>query len=178
MELHRQSAIKGFLENTTSIFTQWLKHPFRVVDQLASIRPATVERRPFVGMHPHDPSIGILNGMGTKGCSLSPYFAHQLVNHLTENTPILPEADIKRFSRILNNIHLKFQFCQKNHPTHISVPAKFRSLENLHVLFWLVKDICWCIGFKPLGVAMIFPTLIVAIYIMIKNRQIVSGAYP
>ncbi|HUQ64793.1 MAG TPA: hypothetical protein VM101_01475 [Flavitalea sp.] len=55
-----------------------------------------------------------------------------------------------------------------------SVPAKFRSLENLHVLFWLVKDICWCIGFKPLGIAMIFPTLSVAIYIMIKNRHMVS----
>lgn len=55
-----------------------------------------------------------------------------------------------------------------------SVPAKFRSLENLHVLFWLVKDICWCTGFKPLGVAMIFPTLFVAIYIMWRNRQIVS----
>lgn len=55
-----------------------------------------------------------------------------------------------------------------------TVPAKFRSLENLHVLFWLVKDICWCIGFKPLGVTMIFPTLSVAVYIMIKNRQSVS----
>ena len=55
-----------------------------------------------------------------------------------------------------------------------TVPAKFRSLENLHVLFWLVKDICWCIGFKPLGVAMIFPTLSVAVYIMIKNRHIVA----
>jgi hypothetical protein len=53
-------------------------------------------------MHPHFPAIGILNGMGTKGCSLSPYFASELVNHLTENTPILPEADISRFSRILN----------------------------------------------------------------------------
>lgn len=55
-----------------------------------------------------------------------------------------------------------------------TVPAKFRSLENLHVLFWLVKDICWCIGFKPLGVTMIFPTLSVAVYIMFKNRQSVS----
>ena len=55
-----------------------------------------------------------------------------------------------------------------------TVPSKFRSLENLHVLFWLVKDICWCIGFKPLGVAMIFPTLSVAVYIMIKNRHIVA----
>jgi hypothetical protein len=61
----------------------------------------------------------------------------------------------------------------KNHDVY-TVPAKFRSLENLHVLFWLVKDICWCIGFKPLGIAMIFPTLSVAIYIMIKNRQLIA----
>jgi glycine/D-amino acid oxidase-like deaminating enzyme len=92
----------GFLERTTATLNQWLRQPFNIVEQLASIRPATVERRPFVGMHPHFSSVGILNGMGTKGCSLSPYFAKQLVSHLTENTPILPEADIRRFSRILN----------------------------------------------------------------------------
>jgi hypothetical protein len=92
---------QSFLEKTTAILSNWMKHPYRVVDHLASIRPATVERRPFVGMHPHVPSIGILNGMGTKGCSLSPYFADQLVNHLTKNTAILPEANIYRFSRIL-----------------------------------------------------------------------------
>ena len=54
------------------------------------------------------------------------------------------------------------------------MPAKFRSLENLHILFWLLKDISWCIGFKPLGVTMIFPTLIIAIYITWRNRVIVS----
>lgn len=92
----------SFLVRTTDILSQWLKQPFKVLEHLASIRPATVERRPFVGMHPHFPSVGILNGMGTKGCSLSPYFADQLVNHLTANTDVLPEADVKRFSRILN----------------------------------------------------------------------------
>lgn len=94
---------QAFLEKSRQLLGQWLKEPFTIKDQFASIRPATVERRPFVGMHPHYPSIGILNGMGTKGCSLSPYFANQLVNHLTENTAILPEADIHRFSRILNS---------------------------------------------------------------------------
>ena len=54
------------------------------------------------------------------------------------------------------------------------MPLKFRKLENMHILFWLVKDICWCVGFKPLGVAMIFPTLIVALYITWRNRQIVA----
>lgn len=91
-----------FLHRTVETLNQWLRQPFKVVDQVAAIRPATVERRPFVGMHPHFPSIGILNGMGTKGCSLSPYFANQLVNHLIKNTSILPEADISRFSRILS----------------------------------------------------------------------------
>ena len=94
---------ENFLEKTTILISQWLKQPFEVVNHIAAIRPATVERRPFAGMHPHYPSVGILNGMGTKGCSLSPYFAHHLVCHLTKNTPILPEADIKRFTRILNS---------------------------------------------------------------------------
>ena len=55
-----------------------------------------------------------------------------------------------------------------------AVPAKFRGMENLHILFWLVKDICWCIAFKPLGIAMIFPTFSMAVYIMWQNRQHVS----
>src|SRR4051812_21478253 len=44
----------------------------------------------------------------------------------------------------------------------------------MHILFWLVKDICWCIAFKPLGIAMIFPTLSIAIYITWLNRRIIS----
>lgn len=55
-----------------------------------------------------------------------------------------------------------------------SIPAKLRALENLHVLFWLVKDVCWCIGFRPLGTLMIFPTLFAAIYIMWRNKHIAS----
>jgi hypothetical protein len=39
--------------------------------------------------------------MGTKGCSLAPYFARQLCDHLCSGLPILPEADVKRFRRIL-----------------------------------------------------------------------------
>lgn len=90
-----------FYERTISMLSQWLKTPFKVVDRLASVRPATVERRPFVGFHPHFPNVGILNGFGTKGCSLAPYFANQLVDHLTKNSPILAEANINRFTRIL-----------------------------------------------------------------------------
>lgn len=55
-----------------------------------------------------------------------------------------------------------------------SIPAKFRKMENLHIAFWLMKDISWCMIWKELGIAMIVPTLSVAIWIAVKNRHIVS----
>lgn len=81
----------------------WLRIPFTIVDQIAAERPATVERRPFVGMHPQHPRIGILDGTGTKGCSLAPYFAKQFTAHLLRGEAITPQADVRRFSRILGN---------------------------------------------------------------------------
>lgn len=92
----------AFREKTLAHLNQWLKLPFKVLEHKASIRPATMERRPYVGFHPKDERIGILNGMGTKGFSLGPYFAQQLVEHLKNGRTIAPEADLKRFSRILS----------------------------------------------------------------------------
>ena len=54
------------------------------------------------------------------------------------------------------------------------VPAKLRQMENMHVVFWLFKDISWCMIWKELGIAMIVPTLSVAIWIAWKNRDIKS----
>jgi hypothetical protein len=53
-----------------------------------------------------------------------------------------------------------------------SVPSRLRRMENMHVAFWLLKDISWCMIWKPLGMAMIVPTLSIAIWIARKNRQI------
>lgn len=92
----------AFREKAEQILKQWLKLPYTITGHIASNRPATLERRPFVGLHPQHPSVGILNGMGTKGCSLSPFFAKQLVEHLVYNSPLIPEADVKRFSKVLS----------------------------------------------------------------------------
>lgn len=90
-----------FRKQAESLLRSWLKVSFKIVDHKTSVRPANIERRPFVGFHPIYKNIGILNGMGTKGCSLAPYFARQLADHLIHKKEILAEADIKRFSRIL-----------------------------------------------------------------------------
>jgi hypothetical protein len=55
-----------------------------------------------------------------------------------------------------------------------SIPLRFRKMENLHIVFWLFKDISWCMIWKPLGIAMIFPTLIIAIVIAVRTRQFMS----
>jgi hypothetical protein len=54
------------------------------------------------------------------------------------------------------------------------IPAKFRKIENLHILFWLVKDLCWCLAFKPLGIVMIAPTLLIALWIAWRTRHIAA----
>ena len=92
---------KEFYEQAERHLKEWLRIPFKILEHKAALRPATLERRPFVGLHPHQKNIGILSGMGTKGCSLAPYFANQLVDHLLRKKEITPEADIKRFPKIL-----------------------------------------------------------------------------
>lgn len=93
---------EGFRQFATNWLKATIKLPFEILDHWAAVRPATLERKPFVGRHPNHPSIAIFNGMGTKGCSLAPFFARQLTDHLLHGTPISPEASVQRFQRALN----------------------------------------------------------------------------
>ncbi len=54
------------------------------------------------------------------------------------------------------------------------IPYKFRRIENLHILLWLVKDACWAINLKIPALIMIIPTLWVAIVITYQTRKITS----
>ncbi len=48
---------------------------------------------------------------------------------------------------------------------------KIRKLENLHIVFWLVKDTFWVLLFKIPGLIMIVPTVAVAAYLTLKSRH-------
>ena len=54
------------------------------------------------------------------------------------------------------------------------IPIRYRKMENLHIVFWLFKDVSWCMVWRPLGIAMIFPTLIISILIAWRTRQYMS----
>jgi glycine/D-amino acid oxidase-like deaminating enzyme len=66
--------------------------PYRVVGQQAGIRPATYDRRPFVGPHPERPEVWVFGGLGSKGTSLAPYWAQRLAAHWLGGEALPPEV--------------------------------------------------------------------------------------
>ena len=54
------------------------------------------------------------------------------------------------------------------------IPIQYRKMENLHIVFWLFKDIAWCLGIPLLGIIMIVPTLLISIIISWRTRQFMS----
>jgi prepilin signal peptidase PulO-like enzyme (type II secretory pathway) len=54
------------------------------------------------------------------------------------------------------------------------IPARFRKIENLHIVFWLLKDLCWVMLWKTAGVIMIVPTIGAALLITWQTRHIKS----
>ena len=72
----------------------------KILEHEAGIRPSTIDRRPFIGLHPEYKNLGIFNGLGTKGVSLAPYISNIFVNYLKNNKDILDEVNINRFSSL------------------------------------------------------------------------------
>ena len=48
---------------------------------------------------------------------------------------------------------------------------KIKKYENLHIVFWLIKDSCWMLQFKWLGIIMVIPTLTIAAFIVFISRK-------
>ncbi len=100
---------KEFTNETTSESRQELQAKlksmgvtqFEVIAQKTGVRPATQDRRPFVGFRP-DVNAGIFNGFGSKGVSLSPYFAKQWVDEIIGKSVVNSEASIRRFYHLFS----------------------------------------------------------------------------
>lgn len=69
---------------------------FKIVKQVAGIRPTTKDRRPLVGTHQDYKNVHVLNGLGTRGVMISPFVAEQLFNHIEHGVVLDTEIDIKR----------------------------------------------------------------------------------
>ncbi|MBC8173245.1 MAG: FAD-dependent oxidoreductase [Chitinophagales bacterium] len=79
-----------------------LKVDYTITEHKAAVRPTIKDRSPVVGSHPSIKNMYILNGMGTKGMSLAPYYADILLQHILTSATIPKEANVSRFA-YLNN---------------------------------------------------------------------------
>lgn len=74
-----------------------LNETYQVKGKRAGIRPATKDRRPFIGKHPDNEHIYVFNGFGSKGVSLIPYCSKLFATYLLEGVALDNEIDISRY---------------------------------------------------------------------------------
>jgi len=65
------------------------------------IRPATRDRKPFLGKHPVHDQVYVFNGFGAKGVSLAPYFSTEMLNLLTLGKEPQKAVNINRFFKYI-----------------------------------------------------------------------------
>ncbi|MFN5621160.1 MAG: hypothetical protein ACK478_07650 [Flavobacteriales bacterium] len=53
--------------------------------------------------------------------------------------------------------------------------VRLNRFDNLHILFWLIKDMSWCLMSKTVGTLMIIPTVAVALIILYRSREHLSS---
>jgi len=86
-------ALKFLMDGCAEIWTS----KTTLINQWTGQRPTTPDRRPLVGALPNKPNAFILNGLGTKGVSLSPFFASALLDLVEKNSNLTHEVSPERF---------------------------------------------------------------------------------
>lgn len=75
-----------------SFLIKYLKLPYQIVDHVTAVRPTTKDRRPFIGQHASHKNMYIINGLGTKGFSLAPYWSQYLTQLMFDQ--LSPHPDL------------------------------------------------------------------------------------
>ena len=91
-------AKKELLEKLTEVVRVEVK---AVPQHKVGIRPATKDRKPFLGKHPSEQNVYVFNGFGAKGVSLVPYFSERMCDFILEASPLPQEVDISRYFKYI-----------------------------------------------------------------------------
>ena len=75
----------------------------RITKHRVGIRPGTNDSKPYVGPHPEDERLCILNGFGSKGSSQSPWCAELLADFLINASPLPTEITPARRLKFLKH---------------------------------------------------------------------------
>ncbi|MDN3667920.1 FAD-dependent oxidoreductase [Echinicola jeungdonensis] len=72
-----------------------------IIQHKSGIRPATRDRRPFLGKYPQEKNVYIFNGFGAKGVSLVPYFSKVMLDLLIHGEEPEKGVNISRFFKYI-----------------------------------------------------------------------------
>lgn len=72
---------------------------FEVVNQVAGLRPTTIDRRPLVGRHPVYQNLYCCNGFGSRGILLAPTISKELLDFIEGGEELPSEVNIERFTK-------------------------------------------------------------------------------
>lgn len=95
-DLSEETTQKG-KEELSEKLNKVLKVPYKIIKHEAGIRPTVIDRRPLLGLHVIHKTLGIFNGLGTKGVMLAPYFADHFAAFLAGKQTLNKDASIERF---------------------------------------------------------------------------------
>ncbi len=88
----QDSGIKTLEERLQKLYSG----KYQILDKRAGVRPATHDRKPYIGLHHTYKTLGIFNGFGSKGVSLTPHFAKHFVDVLQRRSEIDKEVHVQR----------------------------------------------------------------------------------
>ena len=71
--------------------------PLELVEHAVGIRPATLDKQPFIGTHPRLANMHIFNGFGAKGSLAIPWYAKRFAAYLKQQEPLPEHCNIKRY---------------------------------------------------------------------------------
>ncbi len=95
-EINTQTSNKG-LQELEDKLRKILIPNYKIINHFAGIRPSTINRRPLLGFHPNFKTIGIVNGLGTKGVSLAPYFIDNFIDFIEKKSDLMKEVNIEQY---------------------------------------------------------------------------------
>lgn len=67
-----------------------------LINHQANIRPCTLDRQPFIGLHPRHKQLAIFNGFGAKGSLQIPWHSQNFAKALLSGTPLPHSCNIQR----------------------------------------------------------------------------------
>lgn len=88
----QESGIKSLEERLKKLYMG----EYKIIKKRAGVRPATHDRKPYIGLHHEYKTLGIFNGFGTKGVSLTPYFAKHFADVLQGRIELDEEVNVQR----------------------------------------------------------------------------------